>query len=249
VRVECAKLSEAIAVFVADRLFERELLPILARFRREGGRIDALEGELRATCERFEPELEAHLPQLQRDFERALARAIERTLGSRHDLKDLSAAGLGAEIGALSRGSAVRLGGALGQNLSAAVGTAVSAAVALAAGTVSGGFGKALGAAILVSLLGTSGPVGFAVGALGGLALAATGLALGRESLASGVKRVPLPGALARLALPAGRFERLAEDGRAQCHRSVKQLVDAQLAPLVPRIAERVWSDLRPALG
>jgi hypothetical protein len=248
VRIECAKLSEAVAVFVAERLYDGELVPILARFRSEGGRIEALEDDLRGACERFEPELESHLPQLQRDFERALAAAIERTLGSRHDLKDLSSRALGQEIGAVSHGSAARLGGSLGLSLSAAVGTAVSAAVALAAGTVSGGFGKALGAAILVTLLGTSGPVGFAVGALGGLVVAAAGFALGRDSLSSGVRRIALPGALVRLALPSGRFERLVADGRAQCRRSVKELVDDQLTPLVPRIAERIWNDLRPAL-
>lgn len=249
VRIECAKLSEAVAVFVADRLFDGELAAILARFRSEGGRIDVLEQSLAAACEAFQPALEAQLPQLRRDFERALAAAIERTLGSRHDLKDLAGDGLGPRIGALSRGSAARLGGSLGRNLSAAVGAAVSTAVALGVGTLSGGFGKALGAAILVALLGTSGPVGFALGALGGLLVAAAGLALGRERLAGEIKRVALPPALARLALPAARFERLLADGRAQCHDTVKELVDAELAPLVPRIADRIWEDLRPALG
>ena len=128
------------------------------------------------------------------------------------------------------------------------MGAAVTAGVSLVVATISGGFGHHLGAAVLVGLLHTTGPVAFLIGGLGGLGLAAMSWYVGREQLAQRMKGVSLPRSVARLVLREGSLSRLAAQGREQCRDAVRQMLDRELAPLVPQLAEQIWAKLRPAL-
>src|SRR5262249_58715766 len=47
-RIEGAKLAEAVAVFVRDQLYDARVVPVLRSFRERGGRIADLEAELAA---------------------------------------------------------------------------------------------------------------------------------------------------------------------------------------------------------
>ena len=204
---------------------------------------------MEADCSEFQQDLVAYLPRAQEDFERSLAQSVERSVGKSLEVETVSREGIAKKVGTLSEESMRDLGGSLGHGLSDTVGTAVSAATALVAGTVSGGFGQALGAAILVALLRTSGPVGFLIGAVLGLVVAVAGWWFGRERLTSGISRLHIPGRVVRAALWRGRFDRLIANGREKCRTSVKQLMDAELEPLAPQIAEQIWARLKPALG
>jgi hypothetical protein len=114
---------------------------------------------------------------------------------------------------------------------------------------VSGGFGHKLGLAIAVALLGTSGPVGFLIGALAGVAAAGGAYWAGRERVAGAIRRVALPGALLRMALPQARFERLLADGGRRCREAVEGALRSALDELAPEIASQIWRKVKPALG
>jgi hypothetical protein len=45
------------------------------------------------------------------------------------------------------------------------------------------------------------------------------------------------------------RFEQLVREGRERCHAHVRQALASELAVFAPRLAERVWRELKPLLG
>jgi uncharacterized protein DUF2868 len=243
VRAEIARLVASIGDFVCVRLYDERLVPQLRAFRETGGSVESLEHEMQLACESFQPELDAELDRARDALEAGLRAAVERTVG--RSLGLAGAEGVAIRPGDLAVGA---LGGAVGREISTAVGAAVSTAVGLVLATVSGGFGHHLGAAVLVTLLHTTGPVGFLIGGLGGLAVAVTGWYLGRDRVAAGMRGVRLPRAVARIALRDGALRKLVAQGRAQCATAVREKLAAELEPLVPKLAEEIWAKLRPAL-
>jgi len=226
-KIESAKLAEAVAVFVRDQLYDERVVPVLRRFRDEGGRIADLEAELATTCEGFTPALERFVASAHDDFVRALAARAARLIGTdpvghesvatRPELRTLPSAGSGNPAGALSA------------ELTDAITVAVSTAVALAAGAVSGGIGHSLGIAIISTLLHTTGPVGFLIGALGAFAITAGLLDLSRESVGEWTKSVRLPSAALRVLLRDSKLESLITEGRARAYADVKAQVTRDL--------------------
>jgi hypothetical protein len=243
VRAEIARLVETIGEFVCVRLYDERLVPQLRAFRETGGSVESLEHEMQLACESFQPELDAELDRARDALEVGLRAAVERTVGRTLGLA--GAEGVAIRPGDLPVGA---LGGAVGREISTAVGAAVSTAVGLVLATVSGGFGHHLGAALLVTLLHTTGPIGFLIGGLGGLAVAVAGWYLGRDRVAEGMRGVRLPRAVARIALRDGALKKLIAQGRAQCASAVREKLAAELEPLVPKLAEEIWTTLRPAL-
>lgn len=241
VRAAAAQLAESIAAFVCTRLYDERLVPALSGFREKGGSVAALEAEMQAACETFQPVLDGELARARGDFETALRTAIERTLGQDFGLGESNVAVRAGEL-------PVSLGGAVGREVSNAVGAAVSTGVGLVVATLSGGFGHHLGAAILVALLHTTGPVGFLIGGIGGLVVAGAGWYLGRDRMAREMRGLVLPRWLARLVLREKALRKLVADGREQCRVAVRDRLGAELEPLVPELAEQIWSKLRPAL-
>ena len=247
VALETATFADRVAGFVCERLYDERLVPALRAFRERGGSVTDLEADMAAACTAFEPELEAHLTGARTDFEAALRAAIGRTIGERFGL---TASGAGADLAAsgLARDPLEHLGNAVGREISNAVGAAVTTGVSLVVASLSGGFGHHLGAAILVTLLHTTGPVGFLIGGLGGLVAAVAGWYFGRDRLTAGIKGMALPGPLARLALREGALNRLVVQGREQCRDAVRARITAELAPLVPQLAEATFAQLRASL-
>jgi hypothetical protein len=244
VRAAAERLVGSVADFVCERLYDARLVPRLRAFRDTGGSVEALEAEMAAECEAFQPELDASLDAARGALETDLRAAVERSVGRGLDRAHAQGVSIGVEdvpVGAL--------GGAIGREISNAVGAAVSTGVGLVVATVSGGFGHHLGAALLVTLLHTTGPVGFLIGGIGGLAMAVAGWYLGRDRIASGMRGVRLPRAVARIALRDRALAKLVADGRAQCHQAVREKLGEEIAPLVPRLAEEIWASLRPALA
>jgi hypothetical protein len=244
---ETATFADTVAGFVCERLYDERLVPALRAFRDRGGRVTDLEADMAAGCTAFEPELEAYLTSARADLEAALRAAIGRTIGERFGL---TASGAGADLAArgLARDPLEHIGNAVGREISNAVGAAVTTGVSLVVASLSGGFGHHLGAAILVTLLHTTGPVGFLIGGLGGLVAAVAGWYVGRERLTAGIKGMALPGPLARLALREGALNRLIVQGRTQCRDAVGARIAAELAPLVPQLAEATFAQVRTSL-
>jgi hypothetical protein len=246
---ELAAFAEGVAGFVCERLYDARVVPLLRGFRERGGRIAELEASIAAACEVFQPELEEHLAGARLGFESSLGRAVARTLGAEVRVDAARPArSLGETVGGAARESS---DGSrwIGREVNRTIGSAVSGAVALAAATLSGGFGKTLGAAVLVSLLHTTGPVAFLVGAVVGLAAAGGALYLGRERSVAALRGVRLPAWTARILLRHRRLERLLGEGRERCRAAVRGNVEAELEPLTPEIAHQVWLEVRPLVA
>ncbi len=249
VRAESRRFAADLAEWVCAHLYDARIAPRVAEFRGRGGNLAELEQRFREECEGFAPELEAHLPEARARFERQLAEAVEATVGVRAGIATDPAGALARKLGSTPDAAAQALSRSLGNQLADVVGAAVSAATAGVAGTVSGGFGKALGTAILVKLLGTTGPVGFGIGALGGAGVAVSAWWLGRERVADRMKGVSMPGWLTRVALSGRRSRRMLREGRRRCAAEVDALVTGELEPLTPQIAEQIWTRVKPLLG
>lgn len=249
VRVESGKFAEGLAVFVAEGLYDERIAPRLGEFRQQGGRIAELEERIRKECEAFDAELREHLPRAQAEFERALTAKVVDRVGRELGIPHASAQRLESVARQIPGGSVAQLGGSVSAELTRPVSRAVTTAVALVAGSVSGGFGQSLGMALLVALFGTTGPVGFLIGALVGLATAGGALWLGRDRMQEGVKRVDLPGVVVRTALRKQRFERLVAEGRERCLATVRGLTTDKLEPLTDEMADQIWRRVKPVLA
>jgi hypothetical protein len=248
VRDECGRFGDRLAAFVCAKLYDGRLAPRLWSFREHGGTLRGLEEALRRECETFGPVLERELPSAQRDLEGALVGRVRRLLGEEGALETRPPGDLVGEVGAASARTATQLGERVSGDVATVVAAVVSTAVAIVAGTVSGGFGKALGVALLVGIV-KSGPVGWVVGAVGGLVAAGSAFWLGRETVREGVKGVSLPAAVLKLALWHGRYTGLVADGRARCEAAIREALDAQMTPLAAAIADHVWNGLKPVVG
>jgi hypothetical protein len=249
VRGELGGFAEAVADFVCENLYDARVAPRLRAFRERGGRLAELEEKIAGECTAFQAELEEHLETARREFESSLGRAVARTIGAE---VQLDAAQPTRALGERVAGAAHESSDGprwIGRELHRTVGSAVSGAIALVSGTLSGGFGHSVGAAVLVSLLHTTGPVAFLIGAVVGLAAAGGTLYLGRERAAAASKRVRLPAWAARLLLRPKRLERLIERGRDRCRTSVRERIEADLEPLTPEIAQQVWRKVRPLVA
>jgi hypothetical protein len=248
VRDECARFAGRLAEFVCVELYDGCIAPRLRTFREEGGKLRTLEAALGAECERFGPALAREVPDAQRDLERGLLTRVRRLLGADAAIDARPAGDLLGDVGGASARAAMDAGERMSADVAAVVATVVSAAVATVAGTVSGGFGEALGVALLVGLV-ESGPVGWVVGAIGGLVAAGGVFWLGRERLREGVKDVPLPAAVLKVVLWRGRYERLIADGRTRCLAAVRDGLAPHMDPLAAAIADHVWHGLRRVVG
>jgi len=249
VREECARFADGLASFVRASLFDARIVPELERFRSEGGSVVELEARIQAACTAFEPELAAHLDAAERTFEESLARDVLERVRPDLELPPAREARLGEAARDLPARSVGRVGSDVSGKLGRDLATAVSLAAGAVAGTLSGGFGAHLGAAILVTLLHTSGPVGFLLGALGGALVAAGAFVAGRGRVDAVVRSASLPGPVVRLALRRARFERLVASARERCAESVRTLVTGKLEPLSDELADQVWGRVKPLLA
>jgi hypothetical protein len=247
VRDECGKFADAIADYVCESLYDRRIVPLLERFRSDGGTIAELETAIGEECEVFRPDFDRFLPVAQQNFERSLSRSIERTIGTRLHVLSVPAGQIATGVGAAAGESSGNVAQSVGHRLTDAIGGSISAAVALTAATVSGGIGHSLGTAILVGLLGTTGPIAFAIGAGAGLAIAGVGWWLGREQLTGALKHAYLPGLVARATLVG--FGSVIAQGRDQCRAAVTDVVSRELEALTPQVAAQIWQSVKPLLA
>jgi hypothetical protein len=248
VRDECRQVSTRLAELVCVQLYDAKIVPRLWKFRDEGGTLRGLEEVLAQECQEFGPVLEREMVNLERDLERSLVARVRRLLGEDRSLAARPPSDLAVHVGQASSRAATHVGDQVSGDVAKVVGSVVSGATGLVVGTVTGGFGEALGIALLVGIVET-GPVGWIIGAVGGIVLAGVALVAGRERLRQSVKMVPLPAAALKVALWTGRYERLIAEGRKKCHRSVVDSLAVQLDQVAVQVADHVWTGLRPLIG
>ena len=242
VRIARTSFSESIASYVCERLYDARIVPAIDEFQQEGGSLNALETRIRKASEEFIPDLNEYTRFAQGRFEKFLSGSIAQILGQRLAI-DSDIKGLG-EFGS-NQTHAGGLVDSLGGSFTRTVGIAVSAAVATVLGTVSGGFGKALGTAIVVALFHVSGPIGYLIGAIGGLLMTYGAWYFGKQKIMDAVKQVIIPGLVVRTILWRSRLDRITADGRAKTYAAVREELDGVLLPLDEKIADEIWRRIR----
>ncbi|MBI4529384.1 MAG: DUF2868 domain-containing protein [Deltaproteobacteria bacterium] len=241
------KLSESITSFVCENLYDRRIVPTLEKFRQNGGSIAGLRTATREITEAFAPEIKAYVTdQAIPEFRLSVANGV------RELVKSIETDFVGVkspeqplrEMGLATPDLTIDIGHSYADAISAAIGLSI----AMVFGTVSGGFGSSLETAIITTLLGTTGPIGFVIGALIGIVVAGAGWWYGRETITGWIESVELPAMVVRSSLWESRFRTLVEDGRKQFCESVRARVDKQLKVLAPEITEEVVQTVRAIL-
>jgi Protein of unknown function (DUF2868) len=247
VRDECLREADKLAEFVSRELYDAGIAPRLVEFRETGGTLRQLEDDLRFECQSFGPELRAQMVKTGQELERRVSERVKQLLGETERIDTRPADGFFEDVSVASF-SVTHAGDRVSGDLTNLVATVVSGSVGLAVGTVSGGFGEALGIALLVGVV-ESGPVGWVIGAIGGLVATLGVLTLGRERLRQGIKDIPLPAAALKLAVWKSRYERLIADGRRKCQESVRDSSAAQMDQFSSTIGDQIWNRLRVIIG
>jgi hypothetical protein len=236
--------SEAMANFVCRRLYDNLIVPELARFRDTGGKINDLKERIKQRCEEFSDEIGVYAGTAVKELETSLAAGVERIITAvQQDFRFAAAVrqDLLGELQLLPRREFDHSMAPIGEGVTGAIGIAVSGSMAVGLGTIAGGFGESLEMAIIVALFGTTGPVGFLIGALIGLVAGAGAWWFGRQKITAQIENVSLPATFVRMTLWQSRFDHLVQEGRAKCHELVKTRVTELLSPLTPQIANNVW--------
>ena len=241
------KVAQALANFVCKRFYDNRIVPELSRFRATGGRISELRQRIRDRCEEFKDEIGAHAETALKQLEKSLGPAVERILAAvRRDFRFPAAMrqDLAGDLELLPQDEFDRSVKPIGEGLTDAIGATISASVAVVLGTLAGGFGQSLETAVIVALFGTSGPVGFLIGAVAGLIVGAGAWWFGRDKVTEQIENISLPSTLVGMVLWRSRFDRWVQDGRVRCHQIVNARVSELLSPLNSRISGEVWMRL-----
>ena len=240
--------ARTMADFVCERFYNNRIVPELAQFRANGGRINDLRRRIKERCEEFSDEISAFAGTAVKELETSVGPAVDRIL--RAVQKDFRLAAtmrqdlVSDDLEILPKHEFDRSIKPIGEGFTDAIGVTVSASIAVALGTLAGGFGESLEIAIIVALFGTTGPVGFLIGAIVGLILGAGAWWFGRDKITEQIENVSLPASLVGMVLWQSRFDGLIQQGRAKCHDLVKARVGELLSPLSSRIGGEVWTKL-----
>ena len=246
VREECFEISDQFGRFVCAELYDARIVPRLIRFRETGGTLRRLEDDIRAECQSFGPELQSQMAKAGQALERGVAQRVKHLLGE-HEKIDLRPETVFAQFND-SAMIVSHAGDRVGRDFASLVTTVVSGSVAIAVGTISGGFGETLGIALLVGLV-ESGPIGWIIGAIGGFVATVGALTVGRHRLRESLKDVPLPAAVVKAALWTRRFDRLIDAGRKKCDESMRNTLAVHMEQFSSTVADQVWKRLRALVG
>jgi hypothetical protein len=241
------KFSEAMANFVCARLYDASIVPELAQFRETGGKINDLRERIKKRCEEFTAEISVYAGAAVKELETSLAKGLERILSAVQQDFRFAPTMRQSLLGGLEvfpRNEFDHPVSPIGESFTGAISIAVSASMAVALGTLAGGFGESLEVAIIVALFGTTGPVGFLIGAVIGLIVGGGAWWFGRDKITEQIENISLPGTFVRMALWQSRFDNLVQEGREKCHELVKNRVSELLSPLSPQIASEVWTGI-----
>lgn len=245
VQAEVERLSESIALYARDRFYDDKVVPQLVHFRDNGGRIRDLEDAISQQSEGFKVELISFLETVQEDFKQSLAERISEVIG-----ENLSPIEVTVEHGMDIHTSAYRkaLDETVTAKMTRGISAAVTAAVAATVGTLSGGFGKVLGIAVISTLLHTTGPIGFIIGALAGLLLGGGASILAKDKITDVVKNQKFPAFSTQFILRESKMNQTVEEGREQVYTLIRTQISDKLALHIDEITNQIISKIAPVL-
>ncbi len=249
VEFAAVEFADNLTDYVAATLYDEQIVPKLRRFRDQGGKVADLKSELADAADAFLPRLNAYIvekgvPELQNTLARRVG-AILKNLES--DFVSIGEQQRGLEEFSIQ--STATMDEGVTEPLSAVVGVSLAAPIALTFATLGGGLGQQLGIAIISTVLGTTGPVGFMIGLIGGALVAGAAWWFGKESINEAITNIDLPAAVVQTALWESRFQRLIEEGRRKCEESVRVEIEKKLKALQPEITEGITARARRLWG
>jgi hypothetical protein len=239
---ETLKFSESVASYVRDELYNRSIVPRLADFRDQGGRIADLEAEITASCKEFEKPLEGYIAAMQKELEAAASARITTLMG-----RQLSGPHLDVEHGAVHSAAAeasILRGEDLTDTFAEVIHMTITTVITGTVAAMSGGFGKTLGIAVVSVLLHTSGPVGWLIGAIVGLLIAGGVSWAAKDKISDAVKDYPMPSFVTRKILSSERLADKVEEGRAKIYRDVQSEVQKQLSETAEKLKEPLLAQM-----
>ncbi|MGH7796290.1 MAG: hypothetical protein ACREQ2_15580 [Candidatus Binatia bacterium] len=239
--------AQTMANFVCERLYDNRIVPELAQFRASGGRISDLRQRIKQRCEAFRDEISSFAGTAVKELEASVGPGVDRILRAvQQDFRFAATIrqDLMGNLEILPKHEFDRSVKPIGDGFTDAIGVTISASIAVALGTLAGGFGESLEIAVIVALFGTTGPVGFLIGAIVGLIVGAGAWWFGRDKITEQIENITLPSTLVGMVLWQSRFDGLIQEGRVKCHDLVKTRVGELLSPLSSRIGGEVWMRL-----
>lgn len=239
-RKKIVELADEIAQFVVSEYFDKIVQPVLISFRNSGGKISGLNSKLEKSQKEFGPKLSEYLAECQQEFNLKIQDEINLFLGRKLDLKMAhSETQTTAEITTSNH-----ISGTVASDVGDTIGTIITATVASAVATMSGGLGESLGIAIISGILGVSGPVGLLIG--GVLALVAAGgvYKASREFVNEKIKDVSLPAIMISMALRDSKIE----DAKRNTGEQVRQDIIAKFEPQIDSITAKIFETLSKRL-
>jgi hypothetical protein len=241
VQDEASRLSESVALYARDRFYDDKVVPHLIHFRNNGGRISDLERLILEQSDSFRAELDGFLDTAQQDFSRSVVNGVSAVIG-----KKLSGIQVNVGKGFRIRPEAYQeaLDWTVTDSMTDGISLAVTAAVAATIGTFSGGFGKVLGIAVISTLLHTTGPVGFIIGAVAGLLLGGSVSIFAKDKITDAVKNQNFPGFSTRLLLGESKMNRMIEEGRIQVYALIKKQINDKLITHTDEITDQILSNI-----
>jgi len=228
--------SRSITNFVIDDYFEKIIVPRLIEFRSKGGKIRKLEKALFDSQDEFEPILLRYLNKIQNEFSDAVLTEINLFFGRKFDIEISASGNYQAKSDNIDQKLPSKLAEDIGDTLS---GTLVTA-IAVAAGSISGGLGKSLGIAIISGLLGVSGPIGLLIGSVITAAALAGIYKMGRDQISDLIKDVYLPSVVVKLALSDTKIN----EARKETHSHTQNEIKNILEPRINEVTETILKDI-----
>ncbi|KPK02559.1 MAG: hypothetical protein AMK71_01805 [Nitrospira bacterium SG8_35_4] len=223
---DITRLAESIAAYVQDNFYDTHIVPQFIRFRNNGGRVRDLETEIERESEKFRDTLNNFLEGAQDNFRKSLSDGVSEIIGKKLFAIEVD---VGKQIHVKPETYREALDESVTRNMTNAIGVAVTAAVAATAGTISGGFGKVLGIAIVSTILHTTGPVGFLIGAVAGLLLGGGAAVLAKDKITDVVKNQKFPAFSTQMLLRESKLQRMIEEGRSAVYRLIKAETESKL--------------------
>jgi len=229
-------VAQEIAGAVTQELFDERLKPVLTEFRAQGGSVASLKGRLASAAASFEPRLRAIIEEKASVFTKGCPFAVKALVAKWFDAHglvppegDMSLQGVDAEKVGKPDLEVPDFYASIIDTVSWFTAGLVTAIVAM----ICGGSGMALIA---------SGPIGWIIGAILGLVIAALTVAYGAEKAKQMAEDWNVPGWILRRALGDGKIaktrEKMAADIQSAVERELSGMREG-LAEQVSHMAER----------
>jgi hypothetical protein len=211
---------------VQDNFYDTHIVPQFIRFRNNGGRVRDLETEIERESEKFRDTLNSFLQDAQDNFLNSLSEGVSEIIGKKLSAIEID---LGRHVHVKPETYREALDDSVTRNMTNAISVAVTAAVAATVGTISGGFGKVLGIAIVSTILHTTGPVGFLIGAIAGLLLGGGAAVLAKDKITDIVKNRKFPAFTTQMLLREAKMTRMMHEGREEVYRLIRAETERKL--------------------